>query len=229
MFRSYKRGHNKSRCRICLLDHEEKDKAEEMIKQGVSLRKIARNLRISHVSVLRHKKYLTEKWELKEPLDEAYQKYIVKRIGKLTTTSLMIENEILLKLQQIQKASLSATANYILNNWLKKRDQASIRELVNDIFHHKIACGWESDRRKRLSNGVRIGITLDRYNSRELKNLIEEIDALDFKEEDGVWMHMKGDRLGTTTLTLVFPNDRYGKFTKSELINGILRMSLRQP
>ena len=228
-----RRGHYKSRCKICQLDSKRRVEVENKITKRFSLRKIAKGLKksgveISYGSIFRHKKYMLERGNIKESPDKFYERYIEERSEKLTTTSLLLEKDVLLKLQQRQKGSLSATINWLLRNWLRKRYEGAIRELTNNIFQHRKECGWKFDRRRRLKEGVRKSITLDKDNKEKLVLLKDEISDLEYiKESDGEWLKFKDDPLKADTL--VFPNaalTRWGQTSQSELINGILRLSL---
>jgi len=225
-----RRGHNKERCKICQLEPSIRAEVEKMIEEGKSLRKIAnhwKELGFSYGGVNRHKKYMFPKVGENRNLDKKLNSYIKRRSGRWTTTSLLIEKDILRKLRKKVNISLSMTINWLIYRWLRKNAQKEnkILELADNIFQHRITCSWIQDQRRRLKNAIRKSITLDRDTRRMLNTILRERfgHVEETKEEDGYWIRHPGE----WSDTLVWPSHTIAQTgSLSELINGILRLAL---
>ena len=218
-----RKRHDRSRCKVCNLDYENRKVVEEMIESGYSLRKIAKKLndkgiQISHGSIFRHSRADRQK-----PL-EPYEQFIKKRSGKLVTHSLVIEKKTLSILRQESRAklaSLSAIANYKLKRWVARR--LSAPEFADTLFQYRIQSGWLKDGRHKYEDTVHTSITLDTDTREKLKQLLRDVAIYTMNNEEyyteKMVKHLTKKQLAQRRTSL----EVYGL---SEIINTILRLSL---
>lgn len=221
---------HKERCKICNLSPKIRDEIEEKILNKCSTRKIAHfykknNIAINHVNVHRHKQFMMKTRIVNEIPDDLEQ-YIEQRELSPFTTPLLIEKEVLAKLQQEKKMeNLSITINFLLHNWFNNVNKKKrIRQLAISILKHRISLGWVRDRRRRLDRTYRTSITVDRYNRKEIANLNGKIEQMKFTESEGKYVQLKKADIGETLILPNFYHRGYNEISLNEAINGILRL-----
>lgn len=220
-----RKRHDKSRCKVCKLDLENRKAVDDMVEHGYSLRKIAKMLNdkdipISYGSIFRH----IHPARGREKPPEPYEQFINERSGKLFTQSLVIERKTLSELQQESKAksvSLSIVANYQLKKWFTQK--LSVPEFADTILKYRIESGWLKDGRHKYEDTVRTSITLDTNTKEKLYQLLRAVWTYAMDNQNYYREKIESQLTERQLMQRRTVLELYGL---SEIINTILKLSL---